>query len=669
MKYLVILFITLLCLTSLKAQILTQEEKERIILALNDNSLNVRSAALEAIVEYQILEAEDSLKSKIWRDNRSIQIEYLQALLALNSSATEEYALSYLDTLDAISLGKPEFTSFVLDLKVRATKILFELQNYSTVGYVFDLIQQDKPDVNIWAIDLLPQIIRYVPSYAELAKNELIYASINATSEIDRLNSMVNLIFLFGDEELPLLLSACENDESPAIRSSIIAQFLPNEPIVNATLRIRLYQEEESAIRSQIIDFLLYRFGTASDFKYVSDYIIQETDSLVKRLTINSLNNYIPPPPDSTISIESVIDSLSSSLVQCFNFEWVSDLLFKEDLQSILQSAKTNLQSGDSLACRVQVKSFQDSVDNVYADSLNTDPRFVTLEGWKFLYWNAQYILDRLPEIPSTEGISTYSVFAAHGVWLEQNSEILSGNIGVNEISQPPFMDSGVELSVGISTETPAGYTIKANRIKVKQNATVNADVYYNEIDNNGTITGTLNTPLELPLFTTLPEFHTSTPGIENIVVPQNGEYTLTPGAYNEIQVKKNGRLIFTGGEYHINKLTAGDDNQILFQSESEVRIKDKFDSGQGSYIGPEDTTIVSADEIVFYVEGINGNNGNLGATPKAAKIGISNKVKANFYVPNGTLWLRQNSEVEGAFIGKDVDVGIGVKVKLSSAF
>jgi IPT/TIG domain. len=48
----------------------------------------------------------------------------------------------------------------------------------------------------------------------------------------------------------------------------------------------------------------------------------------------------------------------------------------------------------------VQVKAFQDLVDNVYKDSLNTDPRFVTIEGWKFLYWNAKYILDRLPEIP-----------------------------------------------------------------------------------------------------------------------------------------------------------------------------------------------------------------------------------------------------------------------------
>ncbi len=39
-------------------------------------------------------------------------------------------------------------------------------------------------------------------------------------------------------------------------------------------------------------------------------------------------------------------------------------------------------------------------MDYVFKDSLNTDPRFVTLEGWKFLYWNAQYILDRLPSIP-----------------------------------------------------------------------------------------------------------------------------------------------------------------------------------------------------------------------------------------------------------------------------
>jgi hypothetical protein len=54
---------------------------------------------------------------------------------------------------------------------------------------------------------------------------------------------------------------------------------------------------------------------------------------------------------------------------------------------------------------------------------------------------------------------------------------------------------------------------------------------------------------------------------------------------------------------------------------------------------------------------------------PKAARIGISNKIKANFYVPNGTLWIMMNSEAEGAFIGKDVSIGAGTKIKLNSAF
>ena len=56
-----------------------------------------------------------------------------------------------------------------------------------------------------------------------------------------------------------------------------------------------------------------------------------------------------------------------------------------------------------------------------------------------------------------------------------------------------------------------------------------------------------------------------------------------------------------------------------------------------------------------------------MGATPKAAQIGIKNTVFANFYVPNGTIWLRQGTEATGSFIGKDVIVGINSKVALDS--
>ena len=86
---------------------------------------------------------------------------------------------------------------------------------------------------------------------------------------------------------------------------------------------------------------------------------------------------------------------------------------------------------------------------------------------------------------------------------------------------------------------TPAGYTVKGNRIKVKKNAVVNADVYYNELNNKGTITGSLNTPLEFPLIADLPEFLSSTPGTDDITVPKNGEYILLPGDYKNIKIKK----------------------------------------------------------------------------------------------------------------------------------
>ncbi len=435
-------------------------------------------------------------------------------------------------------------------------------------------------------------------------------------------------------------------------------------------------ERDENFIIKYIPDYFDIKFGSFGNEYLKPDWI--ETLSKIKEdnftlLVRNKADKFLEKFKPANLSINSsvtdMIDSLIGLIDVMHDYLWIGDDAFIAELKIELQSARTNLQNGDSVACATNIKSFQDTVDAVYKDSLNSGPRFVTLEGWKFLYWNAQYILDRLPEIPLESNISTYSLFATHSLWLKENSDILSGDIGVNEAGSAPFLDSQIELSIGMGTTSPSGYNIKANRIKVKQGSTINGDVYYNELDNNGTIAGSQNTPLELPLFTALPEFKSSTPGTNDILIPQNGEQTLQPGSYGDIQVKKGGKLIFTGGDYHINSFNGGDNNQIVFQSPAQVRIADKFDSGQGSYLGPEDTTTVSAKDIIFYVGGINGNNGNLGATPKAAKIGISNVIKANFYVPNGTLWIREHSEIEGSFIAKDIEFGIGAKVKLSSAF
>ena len=294
------------------------------------------------------------------------------------------------------------------------------------------------------------------------------------------------------------------------------------------------------------------------------------------------------------------------------------------------------------------------------------DTRYGKISEYK-LYYETDQTKDISAEyIPS---FTELSVFATRSIWLKQNSEILSGSVGVNEAGEGPFLDSQVELSFGIGTQMAPGYCLKANRVKVKQNGICESDVYYNELTGIGTVTGTQYTPLHLPLYEALPEFHTGEPGTQDILLNQNEEFILDPGDYGDIQVKLEGKLIFTGGIYNIRNLKSGDNTQLVFRAPSEIRISEKFEAGQKSFIGPEDSTAMNGSDIVFYVGGINGNTGKLGATPKAAKVGLNNTVFANFYVPNGTLWLRQNSEAEGSFIGKDVVVGINVKVSLKSAW
>jgi hypothetical protein len=388
----------------------------------------------------------------------------------------------------------------------------------------------------------------------------------------------------------------------------------------------------------------------------------------INEIFINSVRNYTIGPSKKILHINSItlLDTILGYVYHSFQLNWISKEFTSDKYTSLFTAAKTQLQQNNISAVKKTLKTVLTELDK---DSTNS----ITSEAYALLRYNTEYLLEHLPEQANT--ISTYSLFASHSLWLELGSKVLSGDIGVNDAGSPPFLDSQVELSAGVSS-TASGYSVKANRIKVKQNAKINGDIYYNQIENNGTITGTKNTPIDLPLFppageagSSLPEFKSSSPGTQNITVQTNKEQYLQPGNYGNIDVKMNGKIIFAGGDYNIKNLNAGFNAKLLFQSASDIRISDKFDSNEGSYIGPKDTAVLTAKEIKFYVAGINGTAGTLSASPKAAKIGIKNKVKANFYVPNGTLWIMMNSDAEGAFIAKDISIGVGTKIKLNSAF
>jgi hypothetical protein len=378
------------------SQGLTQEEKQRIIDSLDSNNSRENYNALLTVEIHNILEAIPKLESKA--QNVDCTGIYLRLLQKLGSNNVQNLAHLSIDSSD--NCFDP------VETRYNCSKILIELGDYSTAEHIVDYYN-NKASKLFFDITLIPKIIDNRPDLQQLAKPIIFdYAQNFRGSAFTRYIANAIITEKYPSDAAPILVNSFRNDPDAAARiSSLWYLFVINYPELPSLMKERLLTEPISAYRRTIADSLLKQFGSIENYKFVQNYLITEEDTITKSLVESELEEFIPILPDSNQSIAELIDLLILTAENCLNVNWIGDIPFSNELKNILTTAKTNLQNGDSLACRVQVKAFQDLVDNVYKDSLNTDPRFVTIEGWKFLYWNAQYILDRLPEPPANPNL------------------------------------------------------------------------------------------------------------------------------------------------------------------------------------------------------------------------------------------------------------------------
>ncbi|HEV8630563.1 MAG TPA: Ig-like domain-containing protein [Thermoanaerobaculia bacterium] len=269
-------------------------------------------------------------------------------------------------------------------------------------------------------------------------------------------------------------------------------------------------------------------------------------------------------------------------------------------------------------------------------------------------------------------GFSPVVLFASNSIALDQGSRVLSGDVVVNTGgSEPTLGCANRRLCVGVGVTTPAGYTVKADSIQVKNQGAIFGTAFCNSLLNNGSQPGLTCSPLSLPVFATPPAFAAEEPrpAAADVSVPAGGSATLPPGDYGVITAGQNGVVTFTGGIYNVREINSGKTTSLRFQGHSEVRVEGKFSLDQNSFIGPAAGFGLTASDIGIFVAGINGSTGALGASPQAAKIGGGCVAQASFYVPNGTLHVQQNANVTGAFLARDVQVGPGAQVTLESFF
>ncbi len=386
---------------------LNQEDVEFYISNLSKVD-DIHSWEIDYFIKHRIVEAVPNLEQYFWQQNCRNQRYFLDGLYFLGSSLTHQYALALFDSLSAPEKEfydpAEKYNSIdcgdLLDKKIFCIRILYRLGDYSKTDEVFELIEREKEQGSsvITGINLLPFIIRYRPDLKEQAKQELMQAISETTDDRAMFAYSLALSSAFDEEEIPEIVQIFKNSSSPQVKRALMEFYFSryeDKFDLDGLVRESILTEQNDELRLYYAKVLLRGFATPSDYEFIKNYYESESNDTIKSLIQYEIKSFLPPPFDSTQSVNTLLIYLYNYVDSVVTYNWLGDLTFSNELKNILTIAKTNLLAGDSLACRYQVKAFQDLVDNVYKYSLNSDPRFVTIEGWKFLYWNAQYIIDR----------------------------------------------------------------------------------------------------------------------------------------------------------------------------------------------------------------------------------------------------------------------------------
>ena len=392
---------------------LSDEERQTIIARLDSTDNDQDLKALSDIVKNNIVEAVPLIEQKIWQRYNGSWDVYLDALLHFHAPGLSGILKLMIDSSDVV--GTRPFQMGALDIppfwnpegiRVLATRYLFKLGDYSTAQYVFEALHQGESiSAYQWGFALLKDIAKNDPEYRDSARAELLRIARNASYSGDRGRAQGSLIEVFGSEVFPDIVYWARNDSDGGNRLYAIRSLCTlNYPELHAFLRERLAEEPFTFYKAEIAESLLTRFGTIEDYVTVENYISSESSPANRLIVEDALREFKPPVPLPTVPILTLLDTLVSRKHQSTALAWLADNNFVNELDNGLENARKHLARADSVNAYKEIQKFQEKVQQEYDKTQENekknkprDKRFVTTEGYKFLYYDAQYILDRLP--------------------------------------------------------------------------------------------------------------------------------------------------------------------------------------------------------------------------------------------------------------------------------
>ncbi len=262
----------------------------------------------------------------------------------------------------------------------------FENDSYGV--YTFSFYGNDKR-YNAEVRYLLEAKARAQSNYIDIAKwanyianfNHDLYIQIfddhfeKSTGE-EKYDTFFHLGSIDGKGQPARTLIGLENEADDTFRAKYIPRF---SSIWDANLRTKLY--------------------LAPSFVYSLQQIPMEPGSLTFARRTAFMNELKPPQPDSTISMNTMLDQLASYCNECLNYKWVSDDEYKSMLLGKISNTKKYFEGNNLIECLNEISSFQKSIEEGTFGVKHTMKKVAPVNIFtKFLctIYIRSYILDRL---------------------------------------------------------------------------------------------------------------------------------------------------------------------------------------------------------------------------------------------------------------------------------
>ncbi len=373
---------------------LNPSQRESLIRQLQSNDYFERSSAVNEIIINKVYEVLPIIQTDFWDKDLFDKENYLEVMVGLKYRYTKNFIYALYDSIEGNAYNNIDS----INAKLNLTLLLFKLNDFSKFDYLY--YNTNSPfgkRSNYKTIDTWRYLLD-IPEYEQLAKSALLRLIEESEYEDDRTRALSWLENKYKEKITPALIELFPSLSNTYVKQLIIKDNLRYGDFndVFNLLKETILTDTSEELKSTAAVYLFKHLNVPAHYLLVKKYI--------RELRYPKVFNYFveegvlgkPYLPKSFIKTEEMIDSTISYLVQCKQYNWIGKKEFILKLKSKLSEARKSLISDDTTTCFNHIICFQNEINQTYKDSLNTDSRFVSVEGFMFLYWNAQYILDRL---------------------------------------------------------------------------------------------------------------------------------------------------------------------------------------------------------------------------------------------------------------------------------